>query len=76
MAIRFGRQQIAPLNYWYTKAAIDHMFFNDAAEALNPGYQRRLRKYADQKGQQYFWDPSGIYTAQKWVIIKPYELGK
>ncbi|ELG1166699.1 hypothetical protein QKX51_005034, partial [Salmonella enterica] len=65
MAIKFGRQQIAPLNYWYTKAAIDHMFFNDAAEALNPGYQRRLRKYADQKGQQYFWDPSGdLYTPE------------
>ncbi|KKW51366.1 hypothetical protein XB02_06410 [Pantoea ananatis] len=59
MAIRFGRQQIAPLNYWYTKAAVDHLFFNDAAEALNPGYQKRLRKYADQKGQQYFYDPSG-----------------
>lgn len=59
MAIRFARQQIAPLNYWYTKAAVDHLFFNDAAEALNPGYQKRLRKYADQKGQQYFYDPSG-----------------
>lgn len=59
MAIKFGRQQMAPLNYWYTKAAIDHLFFNDAAEALNPGYQKRLRKYADQKGQQYFYDPSG-----------------
>lgn len=59
MAIKFGRQQIAPLNYWYTKAAVDHLFFNDAAEALNPGYQRRLRKYADQKGQQYFYDPDG-----------------
>lgn len=62
--IRFGRQQIAPLNYWYTKAAVDHLFFNDAAEALNPGYQKRLRKYADQKGQQYFWDPSGSGGAQ------------
>lgn len=58
-AIRFTRQQIAPLNYWYTQAAVDHLFFNDAAEALNPGYQKRLRKYADQKGQQYFYDPSG-----------------
>ncbi|MBV4365926.1 hypothetical protein [Erwinia phyllosphaerae] len=63
MAIRFGRQQIAPLNYWYTKAAVDHLFFNDAAEALNPGYQRRLRKYADQKGQQYFYDPSGSLSS-------------
>ncbi|MEW6485367.1 MAG: hypothetical protein AB1423_12215 [Pseudomonadota bacterium] len=59
MAIKFGRQQIAPLNYWYTKAAVDHMFFNDAAEAMNPGYQQRLRKYAGQQGQQYFYDPSG-----------------
>lgn len=63
MAIKFARQQIAPLNYWYTKAAVDHLFFNDAAEALNPGYQRRLRKYADQKGQQYFYDPSGSLQA-------------
>jgi hypothetical protein len=63
IAIKFGRQQIAPLNYWYTKAAVDHLFFNDAAEALNPGYQRRLRKYADQKGQQYFYDPSGSLEA-------------
>ena len=76
MAIRFGRQQIAPLNYWYTKAAVDHMFFNDAAEALNPGYQRRLRKYADQKGQQYFWDPSGdMYSPEIGRYKKPYELG-
>ncbi|EPG4139443.1 hypothetical protein [Klebsiella pneumoniae] len=70
MAIKFGRQQIAPLNYWYTKAAIDHMFFNDAAEALNPGYQRRLMKYADQKGQQYFWDPSGDLTAPEMGYYK------
>lgn len=76
MAIRFGRQQIAPLNYWYTKAAVDHMFFNDAAEALNPGYQRRLRKYADQKGQQYFWDPSGdLYSPEMGRYKKPYEFG-
>lgn len=59
MALKFGRQQIAPLNYWYTKAAVDHLFFNDFAEGVNPGYQNRLRKYADQKGQQYFYDPSG-----------------
>lgn len=59
MAIKFARQQIAPLNYWYTKAAVDHLFFNDAAEAMNPGYQQRLRKYAGQQGQQYFYDPSG-----------------
>lgn len=59
LLVNLGRRQAAPLNYWYTKAAIDHLFFNDAAEALNPGYQKRLRKYADQKGQQYFWDPSG-----------------
>ncbi|GAA0494704.1 hypothetical protein [Tatumella punctata] len=59
MAIKFARQQIAPLNYWYTKAAVDHLFFNDAAEAINPGYQQRLRKYAGQQGQQYFYDPSG-----------------
>lgn len=76
MAIKFGRQQIAPLNYWYTKAAVDHMFFNDAAEALNPGYQRRLRKYADQKGQQYFWDPSGDLTAPEMGYYKKeFELG-
>lgn len=76
MAIKFGRQQIAPLNYWYTKAAVDHMFFNDAAEALNPGYQRRLRKYADQKGQQFFWDPSGDLTAPEMGYYKKeFELG-
>lgn len=59
MAIKFARNQVAPLNYWYAKAAVDHLFFNDAAEALNPGYNTRLRSYADQKGQQYFWDPQG-----------------
>ncbi|EBI7140864.1 hypothetical protein D2U38_02535 [Salmonella enterica] len=77
IAIKFGRQQIAPLNYWYTKAAVDHMFFNDAAESLNPGYQRRLRKYADQKGQQYFWDPSGDLTPLGMgEYKKPFELGE
>lgn len=58
-SIKLARQQVPFMNYWYTKAAFDHMFFNDAAEAANPGYNKRLRKYADQKGQQYFWDPQG-----------------
>lgn len=62
MSMKMLRQQVAPLNYWYAKAAVDHLFFNDAAEALNPGYNKRLRKYADQKGQQYFWDPQGGFS--------------
>lgn len=61
-ALKYARQQVPFLNYWYTKNALDHMFFNDAFESVNPGYQRRMRKYADAKGQQYFYDPAGNYT--------------
>lgn len=64
MSLKMLRQQVAPLNYWYAKAAVDHLFYNDAAEGLNPGYTKRLRKYADQKGQQYFWDPQGGFSGE------------
>jgi hypothetical protein len=45
-------------NVWYTKAAMDHLIFQQVFEALSPGYlssirQRTLKEY----GQDWWWTP-------------------
>lgn len=58
--LRFARSEIPFLNMWYTKAAADHLIWNNLQEAANPGYLDRMmtRSYAD-KGTTYYWDPHG-----------------
>lgn len=45
-------------NVWYTKAAMDHLIFQQVFEALSPGYlnsirSRTMREY----GQDWWWQP-------------------
>lgn len=45
-------------NLWYTKAATDHLIFQNIQEQLSPGYLAHVRNYAMKNyGQQYWWQP-------------------
>lgn len=56
--VKFGKQNIPMANLWYTKAALDHMIFNQLQEFASPGYlsetKRRMQK---EFGQSFYWDP-------------------
>lgn len=45
-------------NLWYTKAATDHLIFQNAQEALNPGYLSSMRARTQREyGNDYWWAP-------------------
>jgi hypothetical protein len=45
-------------NIWYAKAAIDHLIWQQAMEALSPGYLSNIRsKTAKEYGQDWWWTP-------------------
>ena len=45
-------------NIWYAKAAIDHLIWQQAMEALSPGYLSHIRsKTAKEYGQDWWWTP-------------------
>ena len=55
--IRFARDN-NPLSNWYTKAAFDHLIWNDLQEAASPGYLDRVKDRAERdRGTSYWWDP-------------------
>jgi hypothetical protein len=45
-------------NYWPTKAATDHLIFQNAQEALNPGYLENMRRRTEREyGNSWWWTP-------------------
>ena len=45
-------------NIWYTKAAMDHLIFQNVMEALSPGYLANMRrKTRKDYGQDWWWEP-------------------
>lgn len=57
-AINIAKGFVPGQNLWFTKAATDHLIFQNAQEALNPGYlsgmQARTRR---EFGNDYWWTP-------------------
>ncbi|WGL97351.1 hypothetical protein QE177_08960 [Arsenophonus sp. aPb] len=48
-------------NLWYTKAATDHLIFNQLQEYFSPGYLRRMEKRAKKEfNQTYWWRPQDV----------------
>lgn len=48
-------------NLWATKAATDHLIFNQLQELFSPGYLRRMGKRAKKEfNQTYWWKPRDI----------------
>lgn len=56
--LRFARGNVPFLNMWYTKAAFDHLIWNEMQEAASPGYLERTQDKAyAQRGTTYYWEP-------------------
>jgi len=56
--LRIARGNIPFLNLWYTKAAADHLIWNNIQEMSNPGYlDRMMDKAYNRKGTTWYWDP-------------------
>lgn len=46
-------------NLWYSKAAVDHLLFNQLQEMASPGYLARMRSRARREfGQSFYWEPA------------------
>ncbi|MFT3805426.1 hypothetical protein [Arenimonas sp.] len=57
-SVKFARSNIPGANLWYTKAALDHLFFHQLQEYLSPGYLRRMRRRSEKEfGQAWWWEP-------------------
>ncbi|NWA03716.1 hypothetical protein [Pseudomonas gingeri] len=56
--VRLAKSHLPAANLWYTKAALDHMIFNQLQEHFSPGYLRRMKQRAKKEfGQSFWWDP-------------------
>jgi hypothetical protein len=56
--IRWGRSNVPFINMWYTKAAFDHLIWNELQEASSPGYLDRMTDKAQMtRGTTYWWNP-------------------
>lgn len=57
--VRFARNNVPTVRFWYTKAALDHWLFQQMQEAASPGYVRRMRSRAFKNyGTTSWWEPS------------------
>lgn len=60
-AINIAKGYIPFQNLWYTKAATDHLIFQNAQEALNPGYLDSMRARTQREfGNDWWWAPGEI----------------
>lgn len=56
--VAFAKSHIPGANLWYTKAATDHLIFNQLQDYFSPGYLRRMKQRAQKEFKQsYWWDP-------------------
>lgn len=57
---------ITPMgSLWYTKAATDHLIFNQVMDEMNPDYLRRVRDRAQREfGTRYWWAPQDEMPAR------------
>jgi hypothetical protein len=52
-------------NLWYTKAATDHLIFQNIQEALNPGYLASMRARSQREYHQDWWWAPGEPTPSR-----------
>jgi hypothetical protein len=63
--LNIGKGYIPAQNLWYTRAATDHIIFQNAQEALSPGYLANMRaRSARDFGQEWWWSP-GEFTPER-----------
>ncbi|MDP7924432.1 hypothetical protein [Acinetobacter baumannii] len=55
-AFKFVKGKVPAQNLWYTKAAINRMFFDEIQDTIAPGYREKaLRKAERQQDRERFW---------------------
>lgn len=48
-------------NAWYARAALDHLIWMQAMEAVSPGYLASVRQRTQREtGQQWWWQPGEL----------------
>lgn len=48
-------------NIWYTKAALDHLIWQNVLESLSPGYLATIRQRTQREyGQAWWWEPGEV----------------
>lgn len=56
--VRLLKSHLPGANLWYTKAATDHLIFNQLQDYFSPGYLRRMKQRARKEFKQsYWWEP-------------------
>ena len=56
--LRWVRKNATPFaNLWYTKAAFNHMVYDQMQDALAPGSSARQQARMEAKGISYWWAP-------------------
>ena len=56
--VKLAKSHLPAANLWYTKAATDHLIFNQLQDYFSPGYLRRMRQRAQKEFKQsYWWEP-------------------
>ncbi|KAB0665659.1 hypothetical protein F6V25_08020 [Oryzomonas japonica] len=58
-AIQFAKNYAPMMNLWYTRLALDHLFFYQVQESINPGYLHRMKQRTrSENNQTFWWDPN------------------
>ncbi len=59
--LRQAKGFIPAQNLWYTRAATNHIIFQNAQEALSPGYLATMRsRSVKEYGQDWWWEPGEL----------------
>lgn len=60
-ALQLAKGMIPAGNLWYTKAALDHILFQNAQEMLSPGYLSNMRNRTQKDyGTDWWWAPGEL----------------
>lgn len=54
-AFRFLKGKIPAQNLWYTKAAVNRMFFDEIQDSIAPGYREKLLRKAEREHDRTRW---------------------
>ena len=75
-AINIAKGFMPGNNLWFTKAATDHMIFQQAQEALNPGYLAGMRARTIREfGNDWWWTPGDSLPSRAPNMEKAIEKG-
>ena len=63
--LNIAKGYIPGQNLWYLKAAIDHIIFQNAQEALSPGYLANMRANSVRQFKQDWWWAPGEFLPDR-----------